>query len=109
MLVGMVFNSLNLNTLSKLCLVSFWVITVLGVIILKFKNGITYIREAFFIFTLLAIFYDLYAYRVWVINNYGPISKILLISLICINLNLILTFFFAQFRFGKIKKYIEKN
>ena len=109
MLVGMVFNSLNLNTLSKLCLVSFWVITVLGVIILKFKNGITYIREAFFIFTLLAIFYDLYAYRVWVINNYGPISKILLISLICINLNLILTFFFAQFRFGEIKKYIEKN
>lgn len=109
LLIGMVFNALNLNTLSKLSLTFFWIITVFSIITLKFKRNINYIKESFLIFTLLVIFYGLYAYRVWKINNYGPISKILLISLICINLNLILSFFFAQFKFKNIKKIIEEK
>lgn len=109
LIVGIISGILELNMLSKIFLCIFWVISLLGISLLIFYKDIISIRELAYVFFVVTLFYDLYAYKVWKDSNFASISKILLISLIFVNIDFIVILFSSKFRVSDLRKFLKEN
>ncbi len=107
--IGIVLGSFKFDTLSKIILCFFWGISVLGIVSLTLAKKVTYLKELFYIFLLAVLFYDLYAFKVWKMTDYGAISRIMIVSLVCVNLDFIIILAGMKWRFGNIVDFIKGN
>ena len=104
--IGIVLGSFKFDTLSKIILCFFWGISVLGIVSLTLAKKVTYLKE---LFLLAVLFYDLYAFKVWKMTDYGAISRIMIVSLVCVNLDFIIILAGMKWRFGNIVDFIKGN
>ena len=103
-----IMSLLRMDNISKIFICLTWCsafATILNISLLKKHQ---YLREFFIVFLCITVFYDLYSLYVWQLNDRTPLSKILMFSLLFVNL--IFIYLLGKIKFSKLQilSYIKK-